>query len=158
MSCPIPIRVGNRIAVALDEGLVVPVLHDADRKSLGEIACESRGLVSRARGGKLRPEDLGPGTFSVSNLSTYGVDEFTAIVNPPEAAILAVGAVVRRPVAAGDEVRIAPTARFTLSVDHRVADGATASRFLADFRRTLEKASALASEKSSADNPGGGSP
>jgi pyruvate dehydrogenase E2 component (dihydrolipoamide acetyltransferase) len=130
------VRIG--IAVAVEEGLVVPVLHDADRKGLDGISREARALVARAREGRLRAGETGPATFSVTNLSAYGVDEFTAIVDPPQAAILAVGAVVRRPVAVGDEVRIEPMVRFTLSVDHRVADGAVAGRFLKEFRRLLE--------------------
>jgi pyruvate dehydrogenase E2 component (dihydrolipoamide acetyltransferase) len=126
------------IATALEEGLITPVLRDADRKPLKTIAAESRALGTRARSNKLRAEDLGSGTFTVSNLGMFGVDEFTAIINPPEAAILAVGAVTRRPVAVGDDVRIASVMKATLSVDHRVADGAQAGRFLREFRKLME--------------------
>jgi pyruvate dehydrogenase E2 component (dihydrolipoyllysine-residue acetyltransferase) len=126
------------IATALDEGLITPVLRDADKRPLREIASESKALSARARGNKLRSDDLGPGTFTVSNLGMFGVDEFIAIINPPEAAILAVGAVIRRPIADGDGVRIASMLRATLSVDHRVADGAQAARFLQEFRKLLE--------------------
>ena len=114
------------------------MLREADRKPLKAIATESRALGARARANRLRSDDLGSGTFTVSNLGMYEVDEFTAIINPPEAAILAVGAVTRRPVADGEEVRIASLMKATLSVDHRVADGAQAGRFLREFRALLE--------------------
>ncbi len=125
------------IAVALDEGLITPVLHDADKKSLKTIAQESRALSARARANRLRADDLTGGTFTVSNLGMFGVDEFSAIINPPEAAILAVGAVTRQPVVIGSEVQIAPLMKATLSVDHRVADGAQAARFLHEFKTLL---------------------
>jgi pyruvate dehydrogenase E2 component (dihydrolipoamide acetyltransferase) len=131
-------RVNIGIAVALEDGLLSPVLRDADRKPLKTIASESRALTERARANKLRTDDLGGGTFTVSNLGMFDVDAFTAIINPPEAAILAVGSVVRRPVAAGDKVGIASIMKVTLSVDHRVADGAQAGRFLQEFRKLLE--------------------
>lgn len=131
-------QVNVGIATALEEGLITPVLREADRKPLKRIAAESRALGARARGNKLRSEDLGSGTFTVSNLGMYDVDEFTAIINPPEAAILAVGAVTRRPVADGDEVRIAAVMKATLSVDHRAADGAQAGRFLQELKKLLE--------------------
>ncbi|MGE5189775.1 MAG: 2-oxo acid dehydrogenase subunit E2, partial [Gemmatimonadota bacterium] len=126
------------IVVALEAGLLSPVLRNADRKSLKTIAAESRALQERARANRLRPEDLGPGTFTISNLGMFDVDAFVAVINPPEAAILAVGAVSRRPVAAGGEVRIASLMKATLSVDHRVADGAQAARFLEDFKGRME--------------------
>jgi pyruvate dehydrogenase E2 component (dihydrolipoamide acetyltransferase) len=126
------------IGTALEDGLITTVLRDADRKSLKAIAAESKGMSARARANKLRPDDLGSGTFTVSNLGMFEVDEFTAIINPPEAAILAVGAVTRRPLAVGEEVRIASMMKSTLSVDHRVADGAQAGRFLQEFKKLLE--------------------
>jgi pyruvate dehydrogenase E2 component (dihydrolipoamide acetyltransferase) len=126
------------IATAMEGGLITPVLREADRKTLKAIAVESRAQGGRARANKLRSDDLGSGTFTVSNLGMYDVDEFTAIINPPEAAILAVGAVTRRPVAVGDEVRIASVMKATLSVDHRVADGAQAALFLQEFKKLLE--------------------
>jgi len=126
------------IAVALEDGLIPPVLRDADKKPLKRIAAESKALAERARTNKLRSDDLGGGTFTVSNLGMFDVDEFIAIINPPEAAILAVGAVTRRPVAAAGEVRIAPLMKTTLSVDHRVADGAQAGRFMQEFKKLLE--------------------
>lgn len=131
-------RVNIGIAVALEDGLIPPVLRDADKKSLGRIAAESRALTERARANKLRSDDLGGGTFTVSNLGMFDVDEFIAIINPPEAAILAVGAVTRRPAAAAGEVRIASLMKATLSVDHRVADGAQAGRFMQEFKKLLE--------------------
>lgn len=131
-------RVDIGIAVALEDGLIPPVLRGADRKPLKTIAAEARALTERARSNKLRSDDLGGGTFTVSNLGMFDVDEFIAIINPPEAAILAAGAVTQRPVAAGGEVRIASIMKATLSVDHRVADGAQAGRFLQEFKKLLE--------------------
>ena len=131
-------QVNIGIVVALDDGLIPPVLRDADKKPLKRIAAESRALAERARTNKLRSDDLGGGTFTVSNLGMFDVDEFIAIINPPEAAILAVGAVTPRPVAVAGEVRIAPLMKTTLSVDHRVADGAQAGRFMQEFKKLLE--------------------
>jgi pyruvate dehydrogenase E2 component (dihydrolipoamide acetyltransferase) len=131
-------RINIGIAVALEEGLISPVLRDADKKTLRTIAAESKSLSERARSGKLRSDDMGPGTFTISNLGMFDVDEFIAIINPPEAAILAVGAVARRPAAVGDEIRIASLMKVTLSVDHRVADGARAGRFIQEFKSLLE--------------------
>ncbi|MGE5285125.1 MAG: dihydrolipoamide acetyltransferase family protein [Actinomycetota bacterium] len=131
-------QVNIGIAVALEDGLIPPVVRDADKKPLKKIAAESRALTERARTNKLRSDDLGGATFTVSNLGMFDVDEFIAIINPPEAAILAVGAVTRRPVAAAGEVRIASLMKTTLSVDHRVADGAQAGRFLQEFKNLLE--------------------
>ena len=131
-------RIDIGIAVAVPDGLITPVLRGADRKGLRTIAAESRALSERARTGRLKADDLGPGTFTISNLGMFDVDEFIAIINPPETAILAVGAVTRRPVAAGDDVRIAPVMKATLSVDHRAADGAQAGRFLQELRKLLE--------------------
>jgi pyruvate dehydrogenase E2 component (dihydrolipoamide acetyltransferase) len=126
------------IAVAVEGGLLTPVLHDADKKSLKTIAVESKGLSERARANKMHPEDLGPGTFSVSNLGMFGIEEFAAIINPPEAAILAVGTVTKKPIVENDQVQIAPTMKVTLSVDHRVADGAQGARFLQEFKKLME--------------------
>ena len=139
-------QVNIGIVVALEDGLLPPVLRDADKKPLKRIAAESRALAERARTNKLRSDDLGGGTFTVSNLGMFDVDEFIAIINPPEAAILAVGAVIPRPVAAAGEVRIAPLMKTTLSVDHRVADGAQAGRFLQEFKKLLENPVALLTE------------
>ncbi len=126
------------IAVALEDGLITPVVHAADKKSVKAIAAESKQLGERARTNKLRADDLTGSTFTISNLGMFGADEFIAIIRPPEAAILAVGAATKKPIVEGDQVRIAPLMKATLSVDHRVADGAQAARFLAAFRKLLE--------------------
>jgi pyruvate dehydrogenase E2 component (dihydrolipoamide acetyltransferase) len=139
-------KVNIGIVVALEDGLIPPVLRDADKKSLRRIAAESRALTERARANKLRSDDLGGGTFTVSNLGMFDVDEFIAIINPPEAAILAVGAVTRRPVAAAGEIRIGLLMKTTLSVDHRVADGAQAGRFMQEFKKLMENPVTLLAE------------
>ena len=127
------------VAVALDEGLIVPVVRAADQKGLAQIASEIVALAERAREGRLRIDDVSGGTFSVSNLGMFGVDRFTAIINPPETAILAVGRVTRR-IVPDDEGRavVRPLMTVTLSADHRVVDGAVAGRFLSDVRQVLE--------------------
>jgi pyruvate dehydrogenase E2 component (dihydrolipoamide acetyltransferase) len=128
------------VAVALEEGLIVPVVHDADRKGLAQISEEIEDLARRARSGDLTPSDVAGGTFTLSNLGPFGVDEFTAIINPPQAAILAVGAMQPEVVAdAEGRVVVRPMARMTLSADHRVVDGAVAAQFLADVRDAIEK-------------------
>jgi pyruvate dehydrogenase E2 component (dihydrolipoamide acetyltransferase) len=132
-------RINIGIAVALDQGLVTPVLPDCDKKPLIQIAREAKELVERARTGRMRPEDLTPGTFTISNLGMFDVDEFVAVINPPEAAVLAVGSVIPRPVVVGGEVRVADRMRVTLSADHRVIDGAVAARFLQRYKVFLEQ-------------------
>jgi pyruvate dehydrogenase E2 component (dihydrolipoamide acetyltransferase) len=127
------------IAVALDGGLIVPVLRDADGKSVSAIAAESRDLSARARDGKLRPEEFRGSTFTVSNLGMFGIEQFTAIINQPEAAILAVGAVRDEPVVREGAVVPGEVCSLTLSSDHRVIDGAAAARFLADLKSLLEE-------------------
>jgi pyruvate dehydrogenase E2 component (dihydrolipoamide acetyltransferase) len=131
------------IAVAVEDGLITPVLRDCDRKSLFQIATESRDLVERTRARKLRQAELSGATFSVSNLGMFPVDEFTAIINPPEGAILAVGAIVEKPVAVNGQVTVGKRMRVTLSADHRVMDGAMGARFLADLKAALEAPLAL---------------
>jgi pyruvate dehydrogenase E2 component (dihydrolipoamide acetyltransferase) len=131
-------RVHIGLAVALDDGLITPVVRDADRKPLEAIARETAVLIERARAHKLQPDDYTGATFSVSNLGMMGIEEFSAIINPPEAAILAVGSVRQTPVVDGDVVRIGRRMKLTLSVDHRVVDGATAARFLQTLTRMLE--------------------
>jgi pyruvate dehydrogenase E2 component (dihydrolipoamide acetyltransferase) len=126
------------IAVALDDGLLVPVLRDADTKDLAEISRERSMLQSGARAGKLAADALAGAVMTISNLGANGVDRFTAIVNPPEAAILAVGRVRDQVVARAGQVVVAPIVSLTLSVDHRVADGAEAASFLADLAGRLE--------------------
>ncbi|MCZ7544475.1 MAG: 2-oxo acid dehydrogenase subunit E2 [Anaerolineae bacterium] len=127
------------MAVAVDDGLVAPVLRRADRLGLLEVAAQLNDLTARARARRLALADLQGGTFTLSNLGMFGVTRFTAILNPPEAGILAVGRVVRQPVVAeGDQVVVRPVAALTLTVDHRAVDGAIAGRFLADLQRALE--------------------
>jgi pyruvate dehydrogenase E2 component (dihydrolipoamide acetyltransferase) len=127
------------VAVALEEGLIVPVVREADRKGVAEIAAEVYDLTARAREGRLSPGDVADGTFTVSNLGPFGIEQFTAIINPPQAAILAVGATQREAmVDDGGQVVVRPVMRMTLSADHRVVDGAVAARFLADLREVLQ--------------------
>ncbi len=132
-------RVHVGIAVALEDGLITPVLRDAHAKSLGQIAVESRDLAERARARKLRTQELSGATFSISNLGMYDVTEFSAIINPPEGAILAVGAVRQVPVVRDGGVGAGRRMMLTLSCDHRVMDGAMGARFLQDVRRLLEE-------------------
>jgi pyruvate dehydrogenase E2 component (dihydrolipoamide acetyltransferase) len=131
-------RVHVGIAVAVEEGLVVPVVRDPDQKSLTQVAREAGELIERARTGRLGPDDMGGGTFTVSNLGMFGIDQFTAVINPPEAAILAVGAALAEPVATDDGVVVHRRMRLTLSIDHRALDGATGAAFLAQLKSTLE--------------------
>jgi pyruvate dehydrogenase E2 component (dihydrolipoamide acetyltransferase) len=131
-------RVHIGMAVAIDDGLITPVIFDADTKGLGDIAAESRELAARARDRKLAPEEYTGSTFSVSNLGMFGIDQFTAIINPPEAGIIAVGAVEDKPVVLDGAVTVRKRVRLTMSCDHRVIDGATGARFLQDLRRMLE--------------------
>jgi pyruvate dehydrogenase E2 component (dihydrolipoamide acetyltransferase) len=137
------IRIHHRahigVAVALDEGLITPVLRDCDVKPLTQIAFEARDLAERARGGKLRAQEMSGATFSISNLGMFDVDEFSAIINPPEGAILAVGSIVQKPVAEDGEIRIGHRMKMTISCDHRVMDGAMGARFLQDVKRLLEE-------------------
>ncbi len=137
------IRVWHRahigIAVALEDGLITPVLRDCQAKSLAQIAVDARDLAERARGRKLRVPELSGATFSVSNLGMYDVTEFSAIINPPEGAILAVGSVRRVPVVDGTGLGVGRRMALTLSCDHRVMDGAMGARFLQDVKRRLEE-------------------
>jgi pyruvate dehydrogenase E2 component (dihydrolipoamide acetyltransferase) len=133
-------RVHIGVAVAVDGGLLVPVVRDADHKSLTQVAREAGELVGRARAGRLGGDDMGGGTFTVSNLGMLGVEQFTAVINPPEAAILAVGAAGPEPlVTAAGEVEVRQVLRLTLSIDHRAVDGATGARFLAQLKDVLEQ-------------------
>lgn len=127
------------IAVALNEGLITIVVRDADRKSLAQIARESKDIVARARSGKARPEELQGSTFTVSNLGMYDVESFTAIINPPEAAILAVGSVIDAPVVKDGQVAPGKRMKATISADHRVTDGAEAARFMQLLKKNLEE-------------------
>ena len=127
------------IAVAIPKGLVVPVIRSAERKTIPELAAERADLVSRAREGKLRQEDLDGGTFTISNLGMYGIEAFTAVLNPPQAAILAVGAVVEQPVIVDGELDVRPRMHLTLTCDHRSLDGATGAEFLTTVKAFLEE-------------------
>jgi pyruvate dehydrogenase E2 component (dihydrolipoamide acetyltransferase) len=131
-------RINIGFAVAQPKGLVVPVLKDVDSKDLVQISIESRQLIERARAGKPSPQDLEGGTFSISNLGMFGVTDFAAVVNMPEAAILAVGAVSDKPVVDGGQVVAGKLMQMTLSVDHRVLYGADGAQFLAEVKRLLE--------------------
>jgi len=126
------------VAVAVDDGLMTPVIRDADRKGVAEIAREVRDLAERARDRKLQPEEMSNGTFSISNLGMFGIEEFSAVINPPEAAILAVGTIRNEPVVEGGAIVAGRRMRFTMSCDHRVIDGATGAKFMAAFKSTIE--------------------
>lgn len=127
------------VAVAAGGGLMVPVIRDADRKPLGVIAAETKELTKLANERHLTPDQLSGGTFTISNLGMYGVEHFTAIINPPEGAILAVGALTREPVVVGEDVVPRHRIRYTLSADHRIIDGALSAEFLATLTKLLEQ-------------------
>ena len=133
-------RVHVGVAVSLDDGLVVPVVHDTDAKSVYQLAAETKALIERTRSGRNRLEDFEGSTFTISNMGalTRDVEEFSAIINPPQAAILAVAASIRQPVVRDDQIVIADIMRVTLSVDHRVGDGAKAVAFLVELKRIME--------------------
>ena len=127
------------VAVGIDEGLIIPVIRDCQNKSLRQISAEAKGLIAKARSGQLVPADYSGGTFTVSNLGMMGVDEFIAIINPPEAAILAIGGIVREPVVKdNDEIVIRSRMKITISADHRVCDGVIAARFVQEVKKSLE--------------------
>ena len=126
------------VAVAIEDGLITPVVRAANQKSLSQIAAEVRELADRARSKRLKPEEYTGATFSISNLGMFGIDEFTAVINPPEGAILAVGAMSAKPVVRDNEIVIRQMMRVTMSCDHRVIDGATGAKFLQTFKKILE--------------------
>ena len=136
------IRYHNRVhlgmAVATDDGLIVPVIWDADTKRMSEISKEAKELAKRARERKLKPEEFTGSTFSVSNLGMFGIDQFTAIINPPEAAILAIGTGEEKLVVVDGEPVVRQRVRLTMSCDHRIIDGAVGARFLQTLRRLVE--------------------
>lgn len=132
------------VAVAIEDGLITPVVRDVDKKGLRDISLESKDLAARARTRKLKPEEYSGSTFTVSNLGMFGVDEFTAIINPPEAAILAVGSIVEKPVVEEGQIKIGRRMRMTLSSDHRVVDGALAAKFMQTLKKILESPASLA--------------
>ncbi len=136
-----PVHIG--VAVATEEGLVVPVIHDADRLSLAELAARRADLVARTHERRLRPDDVAGGTFTISNLGMFGVDAFGAIVNAPQAAILAVGRIADRIVVVDGAAAVRPTCVLTLSFDHRVIDGARGARFLDTLASYVEEPAGL---------------
>jgi len=127
------------LAVNLDEGLIVPVIFNADQKDLGQIAHTSRDLAEKARTGRLQLDEISDGTFTITNLGTTGIELFTPIINPPQVAILGVGMVQRRPVVVGDALAIRPSVYLSLVFDHRAVDGVPAANFLQEVKRLLEK-------------------
>jgi pyruvate dehydrogenase E2 component (dihydrolipoamide acetyltransferase) len=138
-------RVNVGVAVASDDALVVPTIFDADRASLGEVSHRARLLAAKVRDGSITPPELAGGTFTVSNLGMFGVDQFSAVINPPQAAILAVGAIRKRAVAtAQDTVEVRPMMTLTLAADHRILYGADAARLLSRIRELLENPLMLA--------------
>jgi pyruvate dehydrogenase E2 component (dihydrolipoamide acetyltransferase) len=126
------------VAVAVEDGLITPVVRAANLKTIGQISREVRELAERARARRLKPEEYTGATFSISNLGMFGIDEFTAVINPPEAAILAVGAMTPKPVVRDGEMVVRQMMRVTMSCDHRAVDGATGAKFLQTFKRILE--------------------
>ncbi len=131
-------RINIGVAVAAESGLIVPVITDADTKTVTQLGAEARKLVALAGERKLTPAQTSGGTFTISNLGMYGVEHFTAIINPPESAILAVGATTREPTVVGDALEPRYRLRYTLSVDHRVIDGALAAKFLQTLTSLIE--------------------
>jgi pyruvate dehydrogenase E2 component (dihydrolipoamide acetyltransferase) len=137
-------RINVGVAVAAQDALIVPTVFDADRKSLGEIARVARELAAKVRDGRIAPPELSGGTFTVSNLGMYGITSFTAVINPPQAAILAVGAIEQRPVVVDGEIRPRHRMAVSLACDHRILYGADAAQFLARVRDLLEQPAAMA--------------
>ena len=132
-------RVNVGVAVAGQDALVVPTVFDADKKSLGQIAEEARRVAERVREGKITPPELSAGTFTISNLGMYGIKRFVAVINPPQAAILAVGELTPRPVVRDGEFAIRTVMELTLTCDHRILYGAEAAEFLGRIREYLEQ-------------------
>ena len=127
------------IAIAEEEGLIVPAILDCGGKTLAEIARASSDLIERSKGGTLHPQEYTGGTFTISNLGMFDVSSFTAIIHPPQSAVLAVGSVVERPVVRDGEIVVSRVMSATLSADHRVSDGAEGARFLVEIKRLLEE-------------------
>jgi pyruvate dehydrogenase E2 component (dihydrolipoamide acetyltransferase) len=126
------------VAVSIPDGLITPILRQADRKGLAAISAEMKDLAARAKAGKLKPEEFQGGGFSISNMGMYGVHDFAAIINPPQAAILAIAAGQPRPVVHDGQLAVATVMTCTLSVDHRIVDGALGAEWIAEFRRVVE--------------------
>jgi pyruvate dehydrogenase E2 component (dihydrolipoamide acetyltransferase) len=136
-------HVNMGVAIAVDDGVVAAVIHDAHTTSLAEISLQRRDVAERARAGKLRPADIADATFTISNLGMYQVDQFSAIITPPQAAILAVGGIADRVVAVAGKPAVRPLMTLTLSCDHRVADGARAALFLSELAEALREPASL---------------
>jgi pyruvate dehydrogenase E2 component (dihydrolipoamide acetyltransferase) len=139
-------RVHMGVAVSVPDGLVVPVIRDADHRSLDELHARAAALAEAARNGALSPDEMTGSTFTISNLGMFGVDEFSAIINPGESAILAVSSIVPTAVAIGDGIGIRQMMKLTLTADHRIVDGELAARFLNALRRRLQDADAFRSD------------
>jgi pyruvate dehydrogenase E2 component (dihydrolipoamide acetyltransferase) len=137
-------RVNVGVAVSAKDALVVPTVFDADQKSLRQIASDARALAQRVRDGQITPPELSGATFTVSNLGMFGIDSFAAVINPPQAAILAVGAIKERPVVRNDEIATAHLMRLNLACDHRILYGAQGAEFLARIVGLLEEPFSLA--------------
>ena len=131
-------HVGVGMAVATDSGLLVPVIRDADKLTLPQIAKQSKDLATRTKENKLSPDELTGGTFTVTNLGMFDIESFTAIINKPEAAILAVGKMEKQPVVVDDQIVIRPRMQLSLTYDHRILDGAPAALFLRRIKQLLE--------------------
>ena len=131
------------MAVAVPDGLITPVVRNAHAKGLGQISSEVREMAGRAQEKRLQPHEYTGSTFSISNLGMFGIEEFTGVINPPEAGILAVGAVEPRPVVVDGQVVVQSRMRITMSCDHRVIDGAQGSRFLGTLKGFLEEPAAI---------------
>jgi len=131
------------MAVAVEDGLITPVIRNADVKSLAEIGREAKALAEKARSRRLQPSEYTGSTFSVSNLGMFDIDQFTAVINPPEAGIIAVGSIVQKPVVLDGRVTARRRVRLTMSCDHRVIDGATGAAFLRTLKQMLENPLAM---------------
>jgi pyruvate dehydrogenase E2 component (dihydrolipoamide acetyltransferase) len=131
------------VAVAITGGLITPVVRDAQKKGLAQIAAEMKDLAARARDRKLKPQEYMGGTFSISNLGMYGIKDFASVINPPEGMILSVGAGEKRPIVRGDKIEIATIMTVTLTCDHRVVDGATGAKWLQHFKQFVETPEAM---------------
>lgn len=131
------------VAVAIEDGLITPIIKSAEHKGLLQISTEMKDLAGRARDGKLKPEEFKGGTFTISNMGMYGISSFMAIINPPHGCIMAVGAGIKKPVVKNDAVALATVMNCTLSVDHRVVDGAVAAAFMAEFKKNIENPSRM---------------
>ena len=127
------------MAVAVEDGLLVPVIKHADRKTLSQINGEVKMLAGKAKDKKLQPDEMQGNTFTISNLGMFGIEEFTAIINPPDACILAVGGIIQKPVVKNGQIVVGNTMKVTLSCDHRVVDGASGAQFLQTLKSILEE-------------------